>query len=93
MAQHYEILAADLMSSESPPGLNALERDQYQLLLEEQAYPFEEKAIDLHQTNLTLGWQAGWNHAVNRSLVALESLSPARFRRPIQEVDYVQAAE
>lgn len=89
MARLYERLAEDLMSSEPPGGLNDLETEQYEILLEEQAYPFEEKAISLHEKNLSLGWQMGWNDAVKDSLVALQTLSPAKFSRPVQEVSYV----
>lgn len=93
MAQHYDVLAADLMTAEAPAGLNALEQSQYQILLEEQAYPFEEKAISLHQKNLSLGWQQGWNEAINNSLLALQRLSPAQFKRQVQEVNYVHAGQ
>ena len=48
MASLYQILAEDLMASERPKNLNALEQDQYELLLEEQAYPFEEQPIGVH---------------------------------------------
>ncbi len=93
MAKLYEILASDLLSSEIPGQLNDLERSQYEILLEEQAYPFEEKAISLHQENLQLGWQLGWNDAVKDSLAALENLSPAQFRRPVMEVSYVHSSD
>ncbi len=91
MAQHYEVLARDLMASSVPKGLNELETEQYQLLLEEQAFPFEEKAIALHEENLKLGWQFGWAAAINESLDALKSLSPGQFSRAQREVDYVNA--
>lgn len=93
MASLYQILAADLIASERPKNLNALEQDQYELLLEEQAYPFEEQAIVLHQKNLRLGWQTDWTDAVNGSLLALKSLSPGRFERQEQEVAYVDSAQ
>ena len=91
MANLYQILATDLMASEPPGNLNALEQDQYVLLLEEQAYPFEEQAIMLHQRNLQLGWQASWDEAVNHSLLALQRLSPGRYMRRETEVDYVNS--
>lgn len=92
-AQVYEVLAKDLLASERPKGLNALEQDQYLLLLEEQAYPFEEQAIELHQVNLALGWKTGWDDAVNQSLIALQTLSPGRFARQEREVAYVESAQ
>ena len=93
MANLYQVLAEDLMASERPGNLNALEQDQYELLLEEQAYPFEEQAIALHQNNLRLGWQTEWTAAVNSSLLALQTLSPGRFKRQEREVAYVVSAQ
>jgi len=93
MASLYQILAEDLMTSERPKNLNLLEQDQYELLLEEQAYPFEEQAIVLHKNNLRLGWQTEWTDAVNNSLLALQTLSPGRFKRQEREVAYVDSAQ
>ncbi len=92
-ARLYQVLAEDLLASERPKGLNTLEQDQYQLLLEEQAYPFEEQAIELHQANLSLGWKVGWDDAVNQSLIALQTLAPGRFARQEREVAYVDSAQ
>ncbi len=50
-AQIYSNLGKALLNSERPKGLSALELEQYNVLLEEQAYPFEEKAIALHEAN------------------------------------------
>jgi hypothetical protein len=91
MANLYQILAKDLIDSEPPGNLNALEQDQYLMLLEEQAYPFEEQAISLHQRNMQLGWQVNWDDAVNDSLLALQRLSPGRFMRQETEVGYVNS--
>jgi tetratricopeptide (TPR) repeat protein len=44
-AELYRQLGKDLMSSERPKGLSKAELEQYDVLLEEQAFPFEEKAI------------------------------------------------
>jgi tetratricopeptide (TPR) repeat protein len=44
-AELYRQLGKDLMSSERPKNLNKDELEQYDVLLEEQAFPFEEKAI------------------------------------------------
>ncbi|MGB6352572.1 MAG: tetratricopeptide repeat protein, partial [Steroidobacteraceae bacterium] len=50
-AELYRQLGKDLMSSERPKNLNKDELEQYDVLLEEQAFPFEEKAIKLHEVN------------------------------------------
>ena len=51
MGELYRQLGADLMASERPKGLDAEAKEQYDVLLEEQAFPFEEKSIELHETN------------------------------------------
>ncbi len=88
MAAMYLDLADSLIDSERPDGLNALELSQYELLIEEQAFPFEEKAIELLETNLRRGWQSGFDPAIAASLGALQQLVPGRFDRPLMEVAY-----
>ncbi|XOV86618.1 MAG: tetratricopeptide repeat protein [Pseudomonadota bacterium] len=77
----YQSLASTLMASARPAGLNDMELEQYELLLEEQAFPFEEQAIELHEINLQRGWRNAWDPWINRSLAELQRLSPGRYRR------------
>ena len=51
VASLYQDFGRALMSSQRPKKLNKKELEQYDLMLEEQAYPFEEKAIELHELN------------------------------------------
>lgn len=81
IADIYHQLAKDLMASSKPKNLNALELEQYDLLLEEQAYPFEEQAIDIHQTNAQRSWQGTYDAWVQKSFGALESLLPGRYNK------------
>ncbi|WP_235594713.1 tetratricopeptide repeat protein [Paraglaciecola hydrolytica] len=75
----YHQLAKDLMASSKPKDLNALELEQYELLLEEQAFPFEEQAITLHETNAKRAWQGTYDKWVQESFNALKTLMPARY--------------
>ena len=86
----YGSLANALMHSDKPKGLNELEAEQYDILLEEQAYPFEEQALKLHEINLKRGWDAGWDSWVSASLEALGQLSPGRFERQEIGVGYAK---
>ena len=45
------ISASAMLQSERPKGLKKAELEQYDVMLEEQAFPFEEKAIELHEAN------------------------------------------
>jgi tetratricopeptide (TPR) repeat protein len=81
MADLYRDLGAALLASERPPGLSAEELEQYDLLLEEQAYPFEEKAIGIHEANARRAADGIYDQWVRRSYAALAEMKPARYDR------------
>jgi tetratricopeptide (TPR) repeat protein len=81
MAEIYAHFSKALMESERPEGLSPLELEQYELAIEEQAYPFEEKAIEVHESNLQLLSQGIFNEWVDRSLEKLAVFVPARYAR------------
>jgi len=88
MADIYQILAHDIMLSERPKGLNALEQEQYDILLEEQAIPIEDEAIALHELNIKASPNhelSGW---VKASYDALQELNPGMYKRPVTGADY-----
>ncbi|HSB95357.1 MAG TPA: tetratricopeptide repeat protein, partial [Spongiibacteraceae bacterium] len=78
----YATLSSDLLKSERPPGLSALEKEQYDILLEEQADPFIEKAIAVHEGNAQRAQQGTYDEWVQQSYTALAQLLPARYRKP-----------
>lgn len=81
IAHIYARLGADLMDSERPTGLSELELAQYELLLEEQAYPFEDNAIDIHEKNIQRAREGIFDEWVRRSYEALKVLLPGRYRK------------
>ena len=81
LAEIYNEFGQALMKSERPAGLSGEELEQYDILLEEQAYPFEEKSINIHETNIeqiSNGVYDGW---VKKSLAKLKNLSPVRYSK------------
>jgi len=83
-AELYRGLAADLMNSEVPSELNELEAMQYQMLLEEEAYPLEERALELHAKNhQRIAGQQGFDGWIARSLEALARMHPGRYSREL----------
>ncbi|MBF7074548.1 tetratricopeptide repeat protein [Glaciecola sp. MH2013] len=84
LANLYAVLATDLMDSARPTGLSALEMSQYELLLEEQAFPFEETSISLHENNAKRAHSGLYDDWVKESLKTLEGLLPVRYRKPEQ---------
>jgi len=83
-AELYRVLAGDLMASEAPPELNEMEAMQYQMLLEEEAYPFEEKAIAMHERNHQRLAEGVFDHWVEQSLQVLARLFPGRYSRSVR---------
>ncbi len=82
-----------LTASERPPDLSPEEREQYELAIEEQAYPFEEKAIQVHESNLKLISRGVYNAWVEKSLRKLAESVPARYARPEEESGIIGAAD
>ena len=76
-----------------PRGLYPLELEQYELALEDQAYPFEEKAIKVHQSNLALVTKGVYNEWVEKSLQKLAKLVPARYDKPEETTGIVSSLE
>lgn len=89
IAEIYRKFAADLMASERPKGLSELELEQYGLLLEEQALPIEDKALDLYIANANLAKQNIYDDSVRRSFAALAKLSPGRYNKREQPEPFV----
>jgi TolA-binding protein len=78
-AELYRQLGKDLMSSERPKKLSKDELEQYDVLLEEQAFPFEEKAIKLHEVNAARAKDGTYDEWVQKSFSALAQLNPGRY--------------
>ena len=79
MAELYRTLARDLLDSERPRNLSPEELEQYDLLLEEQAYPFEEQAIAMHELNAARAREGIYDEWVRKSYATLAELVPARY--------------
>ncbi len=81
MADLYRDLGKSLLESDRPKNLDAEELEQYDVLLEEQAFPFEEKAIGIHERNARLAAQGVYDEWVQKSYAELAQLKPGRYAR------------
>ena len=81
IADLYYGLSQDLMDSERPAELSAEEVEQYDILLEEQAFPFEEQAIELFEANAVRTRDGIYDDSVRRSFARLADLMPARYAK------------
>lgn len=90
IAEVYRDLAKALMDSSRPRNLSPEELEQYEILLEEQAYPFEEKAIEIHEANLRRTVDGVYDEWVIKSLQQLEILMPVRYAKHERGPDFVE---
>ncbi len=80
---YYEFNVA-LMESERPTNLNEEELEEYELVIEDQAFPFEEKAISVHEKNMELLDVGIYNEWIDKSIAKLAILLPARYAKSEQ---------
>lgn len=91
LGEVYEQFSTDLMGSDRPTSLEADALEQYEILLEEQAYPFEEKAIDLYKANTDRAADGVYDEWVRHSFDRLAGLMPARYAKKERGEDVVTA--
>lgn len=81
IAEIYHGFSRALLKSQRPKGLSADEREQYDILLEEQAYPFEEQAISIHEVNVRRTGDGIYDDWVKASFQQLAGLLPVRYAK------------
>ncbi len=77
----YEQFSVALMKSERPRHLKGEELEQYNILIEDQAFPFEEKAIEFYEINMAHTKEGIANQWLTQSFKALEKLFPVRYAK------------
>jgi len=92
IAEIYRKLGLDIMKSERPKKLAAEQMDEYNSLLEEQAFPFEEQAIATHEINTRLARQGAYDESVKKSFAALAELKPGRYGKTEMTSEWVETA-
>jgi outer membrane protein assembly factor BamD (BamD/ComL family) len=91
LGEVYEQFSSDLLDSDRPTNLEADALEQYEILLEEQAYPFEEKSIDLYKANTDRAADGVYDEWVQNSFDRLAGLMPARYAKKERSEDVVTA--
>ena len=81
IAEIYHEFARSLMDSQRPGGLDEDQLEEYDLLLEEQAFPFEEKAIEIHLANFKRIPAGTFDEPTKKSLQVLGEMMPFRYAR------------
>ena len=89
IADIYKTFSKDLLSSEKPKGLSNDELEQYTILLEDKAFPFEDKAIEFYEANMSHIKDGVYNKWVKQSHIQLRKLFPTRYKRTAKLDRYV----
>lgn len=80
-AEIYSDFSRSLVESERPTDLTPAQMAEYDLALEDEAFPFEEKAIDFHEKNLEMMRAGSFNAWTEKSLGRLAELVPGRYAK------------
>jgi tetratricopeptide (TPR) repeat protein len=79
IAEIYRKLGQDIMKSERPKKIAGDQLEEYNSLLEEQAFPFEEQAIKTHEINTARTKDGIFDEGTKKSFAALAELKPGRY--------------
>jgi cellulose synthase operon protein C len=81
MAETYFDFSRSLKESERPTDLQAADLEKYETDLDETAFPFEEKAIKVHEKNMELLHAGVLDEWTEKSLSRLTELMPGRYAK------------
>ncbi len=93
LAEIYFDFSRALAESERPTDLKPEELPQYEEALDEQAFPFEEKAIATHKKNLELLRKGVFNPWIEKSLGRLATLMPGRYAKQEMSNGFLDAID
>ncbi|HEX7960793.1 MAG TPA: tetratricopeptide repeat protein, partial [Terriglobales bacterium] len=93
IAETYSDFGHSLLESEKPTNLNAAELKEYEDTLDEQAFPFEEKAINVHEKNIGMLRTGVFNEWTKKSLDRLAELMPGRYAKPEMSIGFLAEIE
>jgi tetratricopeptide (TPR) repeat protein len=93
IAETYLEFSRALTESQRPADLEPAELAEYELALEEEAFPFEEQAIEVHEKNLELLRAGVFNAWTGKSLDQLAGLVPGRYARTEISVGFLGSIE
>jgi tetratricopeptide (TPR) repeat protein len=94
MAEVYASFSRALLDSQRPTDLTAAELAAYEDAIEEEAFPFEERAIEVHEANVAVMISANiYNRWVQQSFARLAELVPGRYAKEEQSLGLLGAIE
>ncbi|MDH5766802.1 MAG: tetratricopeptide repeat protein, partial [Gammaproteobacteria bacterium] len=93
LAEIYYGFSRSLAESERPTNLNQIEMEEYELALEDQIFPFEDKAIVVHRKNLELISIGIYSLWIDKSLDRLAKLMPARYAKFEESTGFIESMD
>lgn len=93
LAEIYYNFSRSLAESERPKNLNEIEMEEYELALEDQIFPFEDKAINVHRKNLELISIGVYSLWIDKSLGRLAGLMPARYAKFEESTGFIESMD
>ena len=81
MAETYSNFSRSLLESEQPADVKPEDVEAFKNELDEAAFPFEEKAINVHEKNMELLHAGVFNSWTEKSLSRLAELMPGRYAK------------
>src|SRR5262249_20919086 len=81
MGETYSNFSRSLLESERPDDMKPEDLEEFKNNLDETAFPFEEKAINVHEKNIELLQAGVFNSWTEKSLSRLTELMPGRYAK------------
>jgi tetratricopeptide (TPR) repeat protein len=93
IAEIYLTFSKALLASERPKNLSKTELEQYNILLQDKSYPFEDKAIEFYATNLGHVKDGIYDEWMQKSFAKLKVLYPERYGRDVKLEPYINVLQ
>src|SRR5213594_2050829 len=93
MAETYSNFSRSLLESERPADLKPEDLEEFKNNLDEAAFPFEEKAINVNEKNMELLHAGVFNSWTEKSLSRLTELMPGRYAKLETSSGFVAAID
>ena len=93
MAETYFDFSRALKESERPADLKAADLEKFEASLDEAAYPFEDKAIKVHEKNMEMLHAGVFNPWTEKSLSRLAEMVPGRYAKSEMSSGFISAID
>ena len=81
LAEIYSDFSRSLVESERPADLPPAQMTEYEAALDEEAFPFEEKAIGVHEKNVEMMRSGSFSTWTEKSMARLAEMVPGRYAK------------